>query len=60
MSDKKTKIECRLTSYGTEKANAKVVDDLAVPDPEPTVGEQIIKDATEEGTEDDDQTKTSG
>jgi len=53
MSDKKTKIECRLTTQGTSKANAKAVDDLKIPDPEPTEGARAIKEATEEETEDD-------
>ncbi|KKN91106.1 hypothetical protein LCGC14_0219710 [marine sediment metagenome] len=53
MSDKKTKVECRLVTRGTEKANANAIDDLAIPDPEPDVGEQIIKKEMEKGTEDD-------
>jgi hypothetical protein len=59
MSDKKTKVECRLVALGTDKANAKVVEDLAVPDPEKTVGKQIILDAIEEEVEDDDQSDDS-
>ncbi len=55
MSDKKTKMECRLTARGTNKANTKAVDDLVVPDPEPAVGERIIREAMEEETEDDNQ-----
>ena len=53
MSDKKTKVECRLSIQGTEKANAKAIDDLKIPDPEPIEGAQAIKEATEEETEDD-------
>lgn len=67
MSDKKTKVNCRLITRGTEKVNAQVIDDLAVPDPEPDVGEQAIKEATEKDVkdekddkgEDDDQSGTS-
>lgn len=62
MSDKKTKVDCRLTTRGTEKVNAQVIDDLAVVDPEPDVGEQAIKEATEKGEKgekDDDQPGTS-
>jgi hypothetical protein len=55
VSDKKTKVDCRLTVCGTNRANAKVIDDLAVPDPESAVGEQIIKEAMKEEIEDDSQ-----
>jgi len=44
----KTKVECRLTTCGTEKANTQVVDDLAIPDPELATGKQIIKDALDD------------
>jgi hypothetical protein len=44
MSDKKTKIECRLITHGTNKAKAKVIGDLNVPDPEPAIGEQILQE----------------
>lgn len=53
MDNKKTNVGCRLNINGTDKANAKVVDDLKIPDPELAVGEQIIKKAMEEGSEDD-------
>ncbi len=43
MSDKKTKIDCRLTTRGSEAVNAKAIDDLSIPDPELAIGEQIIK-----------------
>ena len=59
MSDKKTKVECRLVTLGTDKANAKVVEDLAIPDPEEAVGKQVILDAVEEEVEDDDQSDDS-
>ena len=59
MSDKKTQIDCRLITRGTDKANAKAIEDLKVPDPEPAVGEQVIKDAMEEGSEDDSQAGNS-
>ena len=59
MSDKKTKVECRLSIQGTDKANAKAVDDLKIPDPEPAVGGQAIKDAMEEGSGDDSQSGNS-
>lgn len=59
MSDKKTKIECRLTTSGTEKANEKVVGDLSVPDPDPAVGEKVIKEVMEEDIEDESQSENS-
>jgi hypothetical protein len=52
MSDKKTKVECRLNTRGTDKVNAKVVDDLTIPDPEPTTGKKIIEELMEKETED--------
>ncbi len=51
--NKETKIKCHLTTRGTEKANAKVVDDLTVPDPEIDVGEQMIAKAMENGVDND-------
>lgn len=59
MKNDKTKVECRLVVNGTDKANANAVDDLAIPDPEPAVGEQAIKEATEKDVDEDDQPKTS-
>ncbi len=59
MSDKKTKVECRLMTRGTDKANAKVVDDLSVSDPEPIVGKQVVEEAIEKGVDDDGETKDS-
>jgi len=59
MSDKKTQVDCRLITNGTERANAKVIKDLNVSDPEPVVGKQIIKDAMGEGSEDDSKTENS-
>jgi len=53
MSDKKTKVGCSLSIQGTEKANAKALDDLKIPDPEPAVGKQLIEDVMEEGSKDD-------
>ena len=53
MDNKKTDVGCRLNIRGTDKANAKVVDDLKISDPELAVGEQIIEKAMEEGSEDD-------
>lgn len=59
MSDEKTKIECRLNIQGTDKADAKAIDDLKIPDPEPAVGEQAIQDAVEAESDDDSQTGNS-
>jgi len=59
MKNEKTKVECRLTTHGTEKANAKVVDDLIVPDPDPAVGKQVIVDIIEEEKDNDDKPETS-
>lgn len=59
MSDKKTEIGCRLITCGTDKANAKAVDDLKIPDPKPAIGEQAIQDAIEEGSTDGGKTGNS-
>jgi hypothetical protein len=59
MSDKKTKVDCCLTTRGMKQANAKVVDDLTVPDPEPAIGKQIIQEATEEELDVDSQPEHS-
>lgn len=53
MSDKKTKVECRLLTRGTDKVNAKVIDDLKIPDPESTEGMRIIQEEIEKESEDD-------
>ncbi len=53
MSDKKTKVECRLITRGADEVNANVIGDLAIPDPEPIVGKQMIQEAMEEDKEDD-------
>ncbi len=59
MSDEKNKIDCRLKATGTSKANAKVVKDLSVPDPEPVVGKQILGELMEEESKDDEGSKNS-
>lgn len=59
MSEKKTKVECRLVTYGTDKVNAKVVDDLIIPDPEPATGKKIIEELMEKETEDGSKSATS-
>ena len=59
MSDKKTKVECRLVVRETDKANAKVIDDLVVPDPESTMGKQIILEVMEENTNDNSKSENS-
>jgi hypothetical protein len=59
MSYKKTKVDCRLITRGTKGANAKVIDDLVIPDPEPAIGKKTIKKLVEKETEDDSQSKTS-
>lgn len=60
MSDGKNKIECRLKATGTDKANEKVVQDLAVPDPDPKVGKKILGELMEEESTDDSESKNSG
>lgn len=62
MSDKKTKVDSKLFSVGADKAEAKAREDLNIPDPEPAIGEQLIKDAPEDGkdSEDVDQQENSG
>ena len=59
MKSKKTKVSCHLVTRGTNKANAKAIDDMAVPDPEPVVGKKMIEEAMEEDTKDEDQSANS-
>lgn len=62
MSDKKTKVDCQLSIYGTAKADAKATQDMDIPDPEPSIGRQIIKDAIQDevkDSEDGDQQENS-
>lgn len=59
MSDKKTEIGCRLIACGTDKANAKAIDDLKISDPEQDDGAQAIQDAIKEGSKDGDKTGNS-
>jgi len=59
MSDEKRKIDCQLKATGTSKANAKVVKDLSIPDPDPAVGKQILGELTEEESKDDEGSKNS-
>jgi len=44
MKKKATHINCKLLTRGTHKANAQVVDDLSIIDPESDVGKQIMED----------------
>jgi hypothetical protein len=46
-----TKIDCHLVARGTQDAEAQASDDLAIPDPDPSVGEKIIEEETEEDVE---------
>lgn len=59
MSDKKTKVECRLITHGTDKAKANALDDLSVPDPEQSVSKKIIKEAMEKDVEDGSKSENS-
>ena len=59
MSEKKSKIDGRLKATGTIEANAKVIEDLSVPDPEPAVGKKILDELMEEGSKDDEGSKNS-
>jgi hypothetical protein len=43
VSDEKIKVECRLTTKGTQKADAQVISDLDIPDPKDAVGKQIVE-----------------
>lgn len=52
MSDKKTKIDCKLSVFGTAKADAKVAQDMNIPDPGLAVGKQLIKNAIEDDEKD--------
>ena len=60
MSHEKNKIECRLKAEGTDKANEKVVKDLAVPDPDPKVGKRVLGELMEEESKDDSGSENSG
>lgn len=59
MSENESKIDCRLKATGTSKANAKVIEDLSVSDPEPAVGKKILGELMEEGSKDDEGSKNS-
>lgn len=53
MSENKiTKVACGLKICGTQKADAVAKKDLSVPDPDPSVGEALIKGALGEETKD--------
>lgn len=56
---KKIKVDCNLITRGTIRADSSATDDLAIPDPDPVVGEKIIKEAIKEENKDDDQSATS-
>ena len=58
MSDDK-KIECRLKATGSDRANEKVIEDLAVPDPEPKDGKRVLGELMEEESKDDAESKNS-
>ena len=59
MSDKPTKIDCRLVARGTKGVEAQADDDLNVPDPDSATGKRIIKEALEEDEENGDQQANS-
>lgn len=59
MSDEESKIDCRLKATGTSRANAKVVKDLSIPDPDPAVGKKILEELMAEGSKDDEGSKNS-
>lgn len=44
MSDEKIKVECRLITRGTDRADVQATDDLKIPDPELAVGKRIIEE----------------
>jgi len=54
MSDKKTKIDCRLITRGSEAVNTKAVDDLSIPDPDLVKGKKIVLDEIDGETKDGD------
>lgn len=53
MCQKDDKVNVRLIARGTDKAEAKVVSDLDVSDPEPIEGKKIIQKAIGDSEEDD-------
>ncbi len=59
MSDEKIKVECRLVTKSAKRVDAKVISDLAIPDPEKTVGKQIIEDVMEKEQVDGDKSDDS-
>ena len=53
MEKDKVGMDCKLIARGIAKADAKAVDDLSVPDPDPAVGRKAIEDATEDEEDED-------
>ena len=41
---KKIKIQCNLTTRGSDKIDGAAMDDLTVPDPEPATGKKIVEE----------------
>lgn len=48
LSEEITKINCHLIARGTRKVNGRVLDDLAIPDPDLATGKKIIEKEIEE------------
>lgn len=59
MIEKKIDIECRLTTHGTQHANAKAIEDLNVPDPDENDGLEAIQEEIKKETDDDDKSGNS-
>ncbi len=53
MSEEIAKVDCRLTSRGTHKADACALDDLTIPDPDSATGKKVIQEAIEKGKKED-------
>lgn len=53
MSEEIAKVDCRLTSRGTHKADACALDDLTIPDPDSATGKKVIQEAIEKGKNED-------
>jgi len=49
-----TKLHCKLHTRGTEQANSNAIDDLAVKDPDKTIGKKQLDDLFAEEQDDED------
>lgn len=57
--NEETRLKCRLVTRGTDRANAKVADDLKIPDPNLAIGKQVVDKAMQKEIDDDSQPANS-